>query len=109
MLLRDCFVRLHIYALGVITEFMQNVTYPKVFAKGITKSFGKNIHALRGVSLAVFPGSVVAILGPNGAGKTTLIRILTTLLQPTTVMAIIDGFDVTKFRKNLFDFRANFW
>jgi ribose transport system ATP-binding protein len=43
--------------------------------KGITKSFG-GVHALRGVSLDVFPGEVHALLGENGAGKSTVIKIL---------------------------------
>jgi len=50
---------------------------------------------LRGVSLTVPDGSVVALLGPNGAGKTTLLRVASGLLRPTDGTMSLDGVDVT--------------
>ena len=51
--------------------------------EGLRKSF-KDVQALCGVDLRVEPGTVFGLLGPNGAGKTTAVRILTTLLPPTS-------------------------
>ncbi len=61
----------------------------------IVKRFGE-FTAVNGVSFAVDEGEVLGLLGPNGAGKSTLIRMLTTLLTPTSGTARINGFDVVK-------------
>jgi ABC-2 type transport system ATP-binding protein len=61
----------------------------------IVKRFG-DFTAVNGVSFAVDEGEVLGLLGPNGAGKSTLIRMLTTLLTPTSGTARINGFDVVK-------------
>jgi sodium transport system ATP-binding protein len=52
------------------------------------------IVALGGVSFHARPGQIYGLLGPNGAGKTTTLRILATVLRPTSGMAMINGFDV---------------
>ena len=62
-------------------------------ADGLTKRFGDFV-ADDAVSFAVQPGETYGLLGPNGAGKTTLIRMLTTLLPPTSGTARVRGYDV---------------
>lgn len=61
----------------------------------IKKCFG-NFCAVNGLSFTVEQGEIFGLLGPNGAGKSTLIRMLTTLLPPTSGTARINGFDVIK-------------
>ena len=57
---------------------------------------GDPVHAVRGLSFAVEPGTIFGLLGPNGAGKTTTLKILTTLLRPTGGNARVAGFDVVR-------------
>ena len=61
----------------------------------LTRSFGDFV-AVKGLTLAVEPGEVFGLLGPNGAGKTTTIKMLTTLMQPTSGTARIAGLDVVR-------------
>ncbi len=61
----------------------------------LTKTFDGTV-AVQDVSFSVKAGEVFAFLGPNGAGKSTTIRMLTTLLNPTSGSVLIDGHDVTK-------------
>ena len=61
----------------------------------LTKRFGK-IHAVDNLSLKIEEGEVFGLLGPNGAGKTTTIKMLSTLLQPSSGRATVNGFDITK-------------
>jgi ABC-2 type transport system ATP-binding protein len=63
--------------------------------KNIVKKFG-DFTAVNGISFDVPAGETFGLLGPNGAGKSTLIRILTTLLPPTSGAATVNGFDVAK-------------
>jgi ABC-2 type transport system ATP-binding protein len=63
--------------------------------RNIVKSFG-DFTAVKGISFAVEEGEIFGLLGPNGAGKSTLIRMMVTLLAPTSGTAVINGFDVVK-------------
>jgi ABC-2 type transport system ATP-binding protein len=60
----------------------------------IVKRFG-DFTAVDGISFAVEQGEIFGLLGPNGAGKSTLIRMLTTLIPPTSGTALVGGIDVT--------------
>jgi ABC-2 type transport system ATP-binding protein len=73
-------------------------TRPAISARSLTKDFAlgrtRTVRAVRGIDLAVEPGELVAVLGPNGAGKTTTMRMLTTLVTPTSGSATVAGHDV---------------
>src|SRR2546421_8416475 len=56
----------------------------------------RNITAVKDLSLRLEQGDIFGFIGPNGAGKTTTIKILATLLRPTSGRALIDGVDVTR-------------
>ncbi|GMU41367.1 MAG: ABC transporter ATP-binding protein [Chloroflexota bacterium] len=66
----------------------------------ITKSYGEGpqrVDALRGVSMAVEPGEMVALVGPSGSGKSTLLAIIGGLLTPTSGSMLVSGEDVARF------------
>jgi ABC-2 type transport system ATP-binding protein len=63
--------------------------------RNIVKKFG-DFTAVKGLSFAVEEGEIFGLLGPNGAGKSTLIRMMVTLLTPTSGTALINGFDIVK-------------
>ncbi|MDH6213164.1 ATP-binding cassette domain-containing protein [Streptomyces pseudovenezuelae] len=68
-----------------------------IHTRGLTRSFrvkGDTVDAVRGLDLEIDAGSVVAFLGPNGAGKSTSLRMLTTLLPPSSGTATVAGHDV---------------
>src|SRR5271157_6127511 len=62
---------------------------------GLTKKFG-SFTAVDHVDLAIRRGEIYGFLGPNGAGKSTAIRMLCTLLLPTSGTASVDGYDIIK-------------
>jgi ABC-2 type transport system ATP-binding protein len=62
----------------------------------LSKVFSQNIVALKSLSLSVKEGEIFSFLGPNGAGKTTTVRLLTTLLKPTSGSATVNGFSINE-------------
>jgi ABC-2 type transport system ATP-binding protein len=68
---------------------------PAIDVQNIVKTFG-DFTAVKGITFQVANGEIFGLLGPNGAGKSTLIRMLTTLLTPTSGTAVVNGFDVVK-------------
>jgi ABC-2 type transport system ATP-binding protein len=71
-----------------------------VHVSGLRKSYGQ-VHAVDGVSFDIEYGKVFGFLGPNGAGKTTTIRVLTTLVHPTSGIVKIFGKDIVKHSREI--------
>jgi ABC-2 type transport system ATP-binding protein len=68
---------------------------PVIETYGLTKDYGK-ITAVQDLNISIEEGEVFGLLGPNGAGKTTIIKMLATLLEPTSGTATVNGFDIKK-------------
>ena len=62
--------------------------------RSLVRTFEGGVEAVRGIDLAVARNEIFGFLGPNGAGKTTTVRMLCTLLPPTSGTANVAGFDV---------------
>ena len=74
-----------------------HMTGPVIRTQGLTKTFTRHkqtVEAVRGLDLEVADGELVAFLGPNGAGKSTTLKMLTTLIAPTSGTAEVAGYDV---------------
>jgi ABC-2 type transport system ATP-binding protein len=71
-----------------------NAKDPAIEARGLTRTFKGGVDAVRSVDVEVAEGEVFGFLGPNGAGKSTTIRMLCTLLPPTSGTALVAGHDV---------------
>jgi ABC-2 type transport system ATP-binding protein len=66
-----------------------------ILADGLSRHFGA-LKAVDGVDLKIDSGRIFGFLGPNGSGKTTTVKMLTTILAPTSGSARVAGFDVSK-------------
>lgn len=68
--------------------------------KGLNMIYANGNHALKDINLE-FGTGMFGLLGPNGAGKSSLMRILVTLMKPSSGIVLIDGMDIQKHRKEL--------
>ena len=66
----------------------------QIVIDNLSKSYNNGFKALKGVSLNIKKGEILAMLGPNGAGKTTLISIICGIVTPTNGKVTVDGFDI---------------
>ena len=82
-----------------MTKSNEDIEYD-IDAISLRKSYG-NFEALRGLNLKVESGKACTIFGPNGAGKTTLIKLLATLITPSSGELRICGFDAKKEVNNI--------
>ncbi|WP_317889982.1 ABC transporter ATP-binding protein [Terriglobus albidus] len=72
---------------------------PVISVRSLTKTYhvGEHqVHALRSISLDIYPGEFVSVIGPSGSGKSTLMHILGCLDQPTSGQYFLDGRDVSR-------------
>lgn len=72
----------------------------KIEIQGLNKIYPNGNHALKDVNLE-FGTGMFGLLGPNGAGKSSLMRIIVTLMKPSSGLVLVDGKDIQKYRKEL--------
>jgi ABC-2 type transport system ATP-binding protein len=78
-----------------VTDLTRTFRSGRGLLKRLRGKRGRQVEAVRGISFAVERGELFGLLGPNGAGKTTTIKMLITLLLPTSGSARVLGYDVT--------------
>jgi ABC-2 type transport system ATP-binding protein len=72
----------------------------KIEIQGLNKIYPNGNHALNDINLE-FSTGMFGLLGPNGAGKSSLMRIIVTLMKPTSGIVLVDGMDIQKHRKEI--------
>ena len=72
----------------------------KIEIQGLNQIYPNGNHALKDINLE-FGNGMFGLLGPNGAGKSSLMRILVTLMKPTSGLVLVDGKDIQKHRREL--------
>jgi ABC-2 type transport system ATP-binding protein len=81
---------------GIVTRDLTRVFRIRSTSGEGAKAFRKDLVAVDHLNLDIQPGELFGLLGRNGAGKTTTIRVLSTLIEPTSGHASVAGFDVTR-------------
>jgi len=69
---------------------------PILSIRNLRKSYDNGAEALKGITLDIEEGEVIALLGPNGAGKTTLISTICGLIRPTSGSVTVNGYDIVR-------------
>ena len=84
-------------------DYVQKIKEPGLGGalKGLIKPQHKLIHAVRNLSFHIEEGEIVGFIGPNGAGKSTTIKMMSGILTPTEGRVLIDGRDISKYRKEV--------
>ena len=84
-------------------DYVQKIKEPGLGGalKGLIKPQHKLIHAVRNLSFHIEEGEIVGFIGPNGAGKSTTIKMMSGILTPTEGRVLIDGRDISKYRKKV--------
>ena len=84
-------------------DYVQKIKEPGLGGalKGLIKPQHKLIHAVRDLSFHIEEGEIVGFIGPNGAGKSTTIKMMSGILTPTEGSVLIDGRDISKYRKEV--------
>jgi iron complex transport system ATP-binding protein len=77
------------------------MSHPWFEARDLCYAYGAGPEAVRGVSLAVKPGSMTAVIGANGSGKSTLIRMLAGLLAPRSGVVALEGKPLNRWESRL--------
>jgi putative ABC transport system ATP-binding protein len=76
-----------------------NEPQPLVACRHVVKTYGSGnaeVHALRGVTLDIYPGEITMLVGPSGCGKTTLLSVIAGILRPTSGSVVALGTELTK-------------
>jgi ABC-2 type transport system ATP-binding protein len=81
-----------------MVDIIETIDLSKIYK---LKGKKTEINALNKVNISIKKGEIFGLLGPNGAGKTTLIQILTTITQPTSGHAKVNGYDVAQYPKKV--------
>lgn len=72
----------------------------QIIIENLNKVYGNGNYAIKNLNLKI-PNGMFGLLGPNGAGKSTLMRILVTLMKPSSGKVTVDGLDLSKHRKEI--------